>query len=230
MLVVLETLTPTERAVFVLCEVFALAYAEIAQAVDKRPAAVRQIAHRARAHVAARRPRGVVSAARTRGALAAFQRAVDTGELQHLLAVLAPEVVFLADGGGIVRAAPRPVVGADKVVRLLAVGLDLVGAESSLQPAPVNGAPALLLRLNGELDGVLAVRIEGGLVSGLYYVRNPEKLARLQQQTTMRRCAPTHPVAALPDRSPTHHLGPQRHPAPSPAHPGRESTTVRLPY
>ena len=82
MLLVLETLTPTERAVFVLREVFALEYDEIAEAVGKTPAAVRQIAHRARAHVAARRPRGGVSAAETRGALQAFQRAIETGDLQ----------------------------------------------------------------------------------------------------------------------------------------------------
>ena len=93
MLLVLETLTPPERAVFVLREVFDLEYDEIAEAVDKSPAAVRQIAHRARAHVAARRPRGVVSPAETRAALAAFQRAAETGDLQGLLDILAPDVV-----------------------------------------------------------------------------------------------------------------------------------------
>src|ERR1700758_2726629 len=104
MLLVLETLAPTERAVFVLRDVFDLGYDEIAQAVDKSPAAVRQIAHRARGHVAARRPREVVSAADTRSAIEAFQRAVATGELQDLLDILAPDVVFLGDGGGVVQA------------------------------------------------------------------------------------------------------------------------------
>ena len=104
MLLVLETLTPTERAVFVLREVFDLAYDEIAEAVGKSPAAVRQIAHRARAHVAARRPRGVVSAAETRDALEAFQRAAETGDLQSLLDILAPDVVLLGDGGGVKQA------------------------------------------------------------------------------------------------------------------------------
>jgi RNA polymerase sigma-70 factor (TIGR02957 family) len=187
MLLVLETLTPTERAVFVLREVFDLAYDEIAEAVDKSPAAVRQVAHRARAHVAARRPRGVVSPAETRNALKAFQRAADTGDLQGLLDILAPDVVFLGDGGGVVQAALRPVVGADRVVRLFAVGLDLVGAAVSVEPVQVNGYPALLVRLNGEIDGVLAVRIEGGLVTGLYYVRNPEKLSRVQRETAVSR-------------------------------------------
>ena len=187
MLLVLETLTPTERAVFVLREVFDLEYDEIAEAVDKSPAAVRQIAHRARAHVAARRPRGVVSAAETRAALEALQRAVDTGDLQHLLDVLAPDVVFLGDGGGVKRAALAPVVGADRVARLLAAGLGRVAAAVSLQPAQVNGYPALVLRLNGEIDGVLAVRIDDGLVTGLYYVRNPEKLSHIERETAVSR-------------------------------------------
>jgi RNA polymerase sigma-70 factor (ECF subfamily) len=186
MLLVLETLTPTERAVFVLREVFDLAYDEIAEAVDKSPAAVRQIAHRARAHVAARRPRGVVSPAEYRGALQAFQRAVDTGDLQSLLDILAPDVVFLGDGGGVKQAALRPIVGADRVARL-AAKLGRVAAAVSLQPVQVNGYPALIMRLNGEVDGVLAVRIDGGLVTGLYYVRNPEKLSRVERETAVSR-------------------------------------------
>src|SRR3954449_2893384 len=145
MLLVLETLGPTERAVFVLREVFDVGYDEIAQAVDKSPAAVRQIAHRARAHVAARRPRGAVSAAESRGALAAFQRAVETGDLQHLLDILAPDVVFLGDGGGVARAVQAPAVGADSVGRLLAVGLGRLAA-TPLEPAQVNGHPALIIR------------------------------------------------------------------------------------
>ncbi len=111
MLLVLETLTPAERAVFVRREVFDLGYGEIAEAVGKSPAAVRQIAHRARAHVAARRPRGAVSAAETRSALDAFQRAVETGDLQGLLDMLAPDAVLLTDGGGVKRAAVRPIAG-----------------------------------------------------------------------------------------------------------------------
>ncbi|MCO5967264.1 RNA polymerase sigma-70 factor [Actinoallomurus sp. WRP6H-15] len=186
MLLVMETLTPTERAVFVLREVFDLAYDEIAQAVDKSPAAVRQIAHRARSHVAARRPRGVVSATETRGALEAFQRAVATGDLQSLLDVLAPDVVFLGDGGGIKEAAPAPITGADRVAPLV-TGLRRFGASASLRPAHVNGHPALILRLDGEIDTVIAVRIDGGLITGLYAVRNPEKLSRVERETTLRR-------------------------------------------
>ncbi|MGW5671439.1 RNA polymerase sigma-70 factor [Micromonospora sp. NPDC003776] len=187
MLLVLETLTPTERAVFVLRDVFDLAYDEIAEAVDKSPATVRQIAHRARAHVAARRPRGAASAAQTRDALAAFQRAVETGDLQQLLDVLAPDVVFLGDGGGVVQAVLRPIVGADKVARLLTAGRDRIATVVSLQPAQVNGHPALILRLNGELDTVIAARIDDGLVTGLYAVRNPEKLSRIERETAVSR-------------------------------------------
>jgi RNA polymerase sigma-70 factor (TIGR02957 family) len=186
MLLVLETLAPAERAVFVLREVFDLGYDEIAEAVGKSPVAVRQIAHRARAHVAARRPRGVVSPAETRHALEAFQRAAETGDLQHLLDILAPDVVFLGDGGGIKQAIPRPVVGAGQVARLLAAGLAKITA-ASLQPAHVNGYPALILRLNGEIDTVIAVRIDDGLITGLYAIRNPEKLSHMEQETTLRR-------------------------------------------
>jgi RNA polymerase sigma-70 factor (TIGR02957 family) len=187
MLLVLETLTPAERAVFVLREVFDLAYDEIADAVGKSPAGVRQIAHRARAHVAARRPRGVVSAAEARDALAAFQRATETGDLQPLLDILAPDVVFLGDGGGVVQAVPVPVVGAGKVARLLAIGLGRIAGTASLQPAQVNGYPALIIRFNGEIDTVIAVRIDDGLITGLYAVRNPEKLSHMERETTLRR-------------------------------------------
>ena len=187
MLLVLETLAPTERAVFVLREVFDLGYEEIAEAVGKSPAAVRQIAHRARDHVAARRPRGDVTSAETRDALAAFLRAAETGDLQSLLDVLAPDVVFLGDGGGVKQAVRAPVVGADKVSRLLALGLPRIAAEATVQSAQVNGYPALILRINGEVDTVIAVRIDDGLVSGLYAVRNPAKLSHMEQETALRR-------------------------------------------
>jgi RNA polymerase sigma-70 factor (TIGR02957 family) len=187
MLLVLETLTPTERAVFVLREVFELAYDEIAEAVGKSPAGVRQVAHRARAHVAARRPRGVVSPAETRGALEAFQRAAETGNLQGLLDILAPDVVFLGDGGGVVQAVLAPVVGAGRVARVLAAGLDRIATAGSLQPAQVNGYPALIVRFDGEIDTVITVRIDEGLITGLYAVRNPEKLLRMEQETALSR-------------------------------------------
>jgi RNA polymerase sigma-70 factor (ECF subfamily) len=180
---VLETLTPTERAVFVLREVFDLAYDEIAQAVDKNPAAVRQIALRARAHVASRRPRGVVSASETRHPVEAFQRAIEMGDLQRLLDILAPNVVFLGDGGGIVEATLAPVVGADLVADILA----RISAAASVQPVQVNGHPALIIRLNRELDTVMAACVNDGLITGLYAVRNPEKLSHMQHETALHR-------------------------------------------
>jgi RNA polymerase sigma-70 factor (TIGR02957 family) len=187
MLLVLETLAPAERAVFVLREVFDLGYVEIAEAVDKSPAAVRQIARRARVHVAARRPRGVVSPAETRAALAAFQRAIETGDLQSLIDMLAPDVVMLGDGGGVKQAVVRPIVGADHVARLLAIGLPRISGEASVEPVQINGGPALIIRLNGEIDTVVAVRIDDGLISGLYAVRNPEKLLRVDRETAVSR-------------------------------------------
>lgn len=189
MLLVLETLAPTERAVFVLRDVFDVGYDEIAETVDRTPATVRQIAHRARAHVAARRPRRTVSAVETRDALDAFRRAVETGDLRSLLAVLAEDVVLVGDGGGIRQAIPRPVTGADKVARLLAGGWRRVAEAASMAPAQVNGYPALLVRLDGELDTVVAVRLDDGLITGLYAVRNPEKLSRMSRETTLSRRA-----------------------------------------
>ncbi|WP_175041282.1 RNA polymerase sigma-70 factor [Nocardia terpenica] len=186
MLLVLETLTPVERAVFVLREVFDLGYDEIAEAVDKSPGAVRQIAHRARGHVAARRPREVVSAADTRGALDAFRRAIETGELQDLFDLLAPDVVLLGDGGGIKQAVPRPITGADRVARLLAIGLPKLRGLALVEPVQVNGYPALLFRVDGEIEQIVTVRMDDGLVTELYVVRNPEKLSRLERETALR--------------------------------------------
>jgi RNA polymerase sigma-70 factor (ECF subfamily) len=187
MLLVLETLSPTERAVFVLREVFDLQYEEIAAAVDKSAVAVRQIAHRARAHVAERRPRGTASAADSRRALEAFQRAIETGDLKGLIDQLAPDVVMLGDGGGIKQAVVRPIAGAAAVARLLTIGLPHIGGRAAVERVQINGGPALLIRLDGELEQIVAVRIDDGLISGLYVVRNPEKLSRVERETAMSR-------------------------------------------
>ncbi|MEU9290795.1 RNA polymerase sigma-70 factor [Streptomyces sp. NPDC048275] len=185
LMLVLETLSPTERAVFVLREVFDVGYDEIAAAVDKSPAAVRQIAHRARRHVDARRPRQVVSRDETRAALESFQRVLETGDPQGLLDVLAPEVVLVSDGGGIKQAALRPITGADKVARFMVGGLGKNEHPITVAPTVVNGNPALLVHLDGELDGVLAARVEDARITGLYYVRNPEKLSRVASETPL---------------------------------------------
>ncbi|WP_229074771.1 RNA polymerase sigma-70 factor [Actinoplanes sp. DH11] len=186
LLLVLETLSPTERAVFVLREAFGVSYDEIAAAVDKSPAAVRQIASRARRHVDARRPRQVVPAQRTRAVLDAFRRALETGDPQALLNVLAPDVVLIADAGGRKQSAPRPIVGADKLARfLLAAGTPRTGGVLSASATTINGSPALFLHLDGVVDGVMAVRIEDELITGIYYVRNPDKLTRVTEETPL---------------------------------------------
>jgi RNA polymerase sigma-70 factor (ECF subfamily) len=185
MMLVLETLSPTERAVFVLREAFDVSYDEIAAAVDKSPAAVRQIAHRARQHVDARRPRKVVSPSETRAALEAFQRALETRDLQGLLDVLAPEVVLVSDGGGVKQAALRPIIGAEKVVRFIVGGSGKTEGTLTSDPTVVNGNLALVVRLDGEIDGVVAIRVEDARITGLYYVRNPEKLTRVESETPL---------------------------------------------
>ncbi|MFJ6794957.1 RNA polymerase sigma-70 factor [Streptomyces sp. NPDC091268] len=185
MMLVLETLSPTERAVFVLREAFDVGYEEIAEAVDKSPAAVRQIAHRARRHVDARRPRRVVSSSEARAALESFRRSLETGDLQGLFDVLAPSVVYIGDGGGVKQAAPRPIVGIDKVARLMAAVAGRIGSTLELGPTMVNGTPALLVRMDGAVDGILAVSVEEGRITGIYFVRNPQKLTHVDSETPL---------------------------------------------
>lgn len=185
LMIVLETLSPTERAVFVLREAFDVGYDEIAAAVDKSPAAVRQIAYRARRRVDARRPRQVVSPSQIRAVLESFRRALETQDQQGLLDVLAPEVVLVSDGGGVKRAALRPVIGVEKVVRYILGGLGKTEVALTGDPTVVNGNPALVLRVDGEMDGVLAIRVEDARITGLYYVRNPEKLTRVESETPL---------------------------------------------
>ncbi|WP_214105532.1 RNA polymerase sigma-70 factor [Acrocarpospora catenulata] len=185
LMIVLERLSPTERAVFVLREAFDVGYDEIAAALGKSPAAVRQIAHRARRHVDASRPREVVSPGEARTVLESCRRALETRDLQGLLEVLAPDVVYVADGGGVKQAALRPVVGAEKVVRMIFGAVGKYPGVVTVGPAVVNGSPALVVRLDGEIDGVLAIRVEDARISGLYYVRNPEKLTRVESETPL---------------------------------------------
>jgi RNA polymerase sigma-70 factor (ECF subfamily) len=177
MLTVLETLDPTERAVFVLREVFDLPYDEIAAAVDKSPAAVRQIAHRAREHVAARRPRMQVSRAEQRAVIERFLVALRNGDVQGLLDVLAPEVVLRSDGGGVVAAARHPIEGAEGVARFLAL-LAKIAPGARLDTVWLNGAPAARIDFAGEITAVSLV-IEGGRITRIYAIRNPHKLTRL---------------------------------------------------
>ncbi|MGN0062895.1 MAG: RNA polymerase sigma-70 factor [Nocardioides sp.] len=174
MLLVLETLGEVERAVFVLREVFDVPYEEIAAAVDRTPDNVRQIARRARAHVEARRPRAEVTREQGAAVVARFRAAVAGGDLQELLDVLAPDVVLHTDGGGHVQAALRPIFGVEKVLRFLA---GVMPADVTTVPVDVNGSPGLALHVGGRLDAIATARVEGGVVTELYVVRNPEKLA-----------------------------------------------------
>jgi len=186
MLTVLETLGPTERAVFVLREVFETPYDEIAEAVGKTPAGVRQIAHRARAHVVARRPRAQVSRAEQEAVVERFLAAVRGGDLQGLLDVLAPDVVGVADGGGVVAAFKRPIKGADRVSHLLGL---LVKSAVDFEAIPMwlNGAPAARFVLDGELYGVANLVIEDGRITRMYTILNPHKLARIGEMAELSR-------------------------------------------
>jgi len=187
MLLVLETLTPTERAVFVLREVFDLPYDEIGAAVDKTAAAVRQIAHRARSHVEARRPREVVGSAERAAVIERFRAAITTGDLQGLMDVLAPDVVLITDGGGIKQAALRPIHGPDKVLRFLQAVMAQAPGRPGVESTRVNGATGLRILLDDELDTIATMRIDNGLVTGLYLVRNPDKLDRVSEEVPLSR-------------------------------------------
>lgn len=186
MMLVLETLGPLERAVFVLREVFDFTYDEIAEAIDRRTDAVRQIARRARNHVAARRPRVEVTATEAAAAVERFRVAASTGDVQALVDVLAPDVVFLADGGGRVTAARRPVVGIDHTVRFLQ-GLLAQYPGARLEPAVVNGSPGLRVMDGDALDGALSFAFDGPRIRAAYYVRNPDKLARFADPIRLER-------------------------------------------
>ena len=150
LMLVLETLSPTERAVFVLREAFDVGYDEIADAVGKTPAAVRQIAHRARQHVDARRPREAVSPTQARAALESFRHALETRDLQGLLDVLAPEVVLVSDRGGVKQAAPRPITGAEEAARFIVGGTATAEVRRRAQTVPFLTPGCRVLRRCGS--------------------------------------------------------------------------------
>ncbi len=127
----------------------------------------------------------MVSPGATRAALESFRRALETGNPQDLLDVLAPQIVLVSDGGGLKRAALRPIVGAENVFRFYFGGSHENRGTITCEPTVVNGGPALVVRLDGELDGVMAVRVEDARITGLYYVRNPQKLTRIASETTL---------------------------------------------
>lgn len=189
MLLVMETLSPLERAVFVLREAFDYSFAEIAAMLDRSEAAVRQLLSRARSHVHEKRSRYPLDDGARRGIAENFLAACTGGDIRPLLALLAPDVVLVADGGGVVSAARRPVEGADNVARFVlgivrkyaeavAKGQDL-GIE--VVPDGVNGAPAIIAHLDGRVVYVYTLELdERGLVTDIFGMANPAKLAAVQ--------------------------------------------------
>jgi RNA polymerase sigma-70 factor (TIGR02957 family) len=184
MLTVLETLGPAERAVFVLREVFETPYEEIAEVVGKTPGAVRQIARRARGHVAARRPRMQVDRAEQQAAVEKFMTAISSGDVRSLVQVLAPDVVMITDGGGVVAAARKPITGAEKVLTYLARALQV--PDFAATAAWFNGMPGARIHVDGA-PAALSLVVEDGLITRIYAVRNPHKLGRLDTVAELRR-------------------------------------------
>jgi RNA polymerase sigma-70 factor (ECF subfamily) len=186
MLTVLETLRPTERAVLVLHEVFDVPYEEIAEAIGREIAAVRQIAHRAREHVAARRPRMAVSRVEQQRVVDRFLAALTGGDLQGLMDVLAPDVVVTADGGGLAPAALRPVRGRQRVANALSRFAQLAPGVEITTPL-LNGMVAARIDSGGEFDTAMAFIVEDGLITRMFAMRNPDKLGRLDEVAELRR-------------------------------------------
>ncbi|MFD5399394.1 RNA polymerase sigma factor SigJ [Streptomyces sp. NPDC127097] len=182
LLTVLERLTPAERTAFILHDVFAVPFPEIAEAVGRTPESVRQLASRARRRVRAEAPRRTVDRAEHRRTVEAFLSAVMGGDFEALLSVLDPEVVWRTDGGGKVSAARRPVLGREKVARFVQ-GLVTRGAEREglrVAPAEVNGATGLVLvDPAGEQSGVFAFTVHDGRITEVDAVLNPDKLGHL---------------------------------------------------
>lgn len=190
MLVVLETLSPDERAVFVLREVFGFSHDEIASAIGRSSASVRQLAHRAREHVQARRRRfDPVDPQRSMELTAQFFATAATGDVDALITMLAPDVVWTADSDGKASAARRPVLGADRVARLVLGLIRGAGELGRVEPAFYNGAAALVLYLGDNLEGIISVELTDGRISHLYAMRNPEKLGGIKVARELSRLA-----------------------------------------
>ncbi|WP_329439100.1 RNA polymerase sigma factor SigJ [Streptomyces canus] len=187
MLVVLESLSPLERAVFVLHEVFGYAHPEIAEIIDRTPAAVRQLAHRARAHVHARRPLYEAHPRVRREATERFVRAAVGGDIAELMEILAPDVTVWTDGGGMRKQALRPVHGREKAARLLNGYAKRGGAQAlglELRYRRVNGDDAAVLFDHDSPYAVIVLDLtpEGDRVSNLFVVTNPDKLTHVQKE------------------------------------------------
>jgi len=191
MLVVLETLTPLERAVFVLREAFGMPYAEIGEVIGRKEVAVRQLARRARGHIQERRSRFDADQSEQRRVTERFLEATSTGNLDALMAVLSPGATLVADGGGRALAPRRPVRGAEKVARFLlavateermarflrSVGSEPVAANLRVHVSQINGGPGILVVSGDKPISALVLDISDGVVRTIHLVANPEKLA-----------------------------------------------------
>lgn len=184
-LVVLERLSPIERAVFLLREVFDYNYDEIAQMVGKSPANCRQILRRSRQHIADQRPRFPVSHQQQEQIAAQFLEASSQGSLQDLLTLLAKDVTFWSDGGGQVVAALKPLQGAMKVARFLLAIRSKWLSTSVAHVIEVNGQPGILYRVNDDIHSVMTFEIVDSYIQSIYSVRNPEKLKRICKITSL---------------------------------------------
>jgi RNA polymerase sigma-70 factor (ECF subfamily) len=184
MLVVLETLSPLERAVFVLREAFGMPYAEIGEVFGRKEEAVRQLAHRARDHVRERGARFEADQETHRHVTERFLEAAVGGDVEALMEVLAPGVTLVADGGGRARAPRRPVHGADNVARFLAAVATRPGQDVRARIAQVNGGPGIVVTSEGEPVAALVLDVAGGVVRTVHLVANPEKLAGLRAPDT----------------------------------------------
>lgn len=176
MLVVLESLSPLERAAFILREVFAESFEDIATTLDRSPAAVRQLVHRARNHVATGAPRHPVDQTTHRRVAEALLAAIQGGSMEQLLTLLSPDVVLVSDGGGQRSAALRPIRSVQKVVRFLAGILAKQDVQYEFRLVDVNGEPALATFGPDGLDSIGTIRVDDGVVTDIFLVRNPDKL------------------------------------------------------
>ncbi|MFE3451889.1 RNA polymerase sigma-70 factor [Nonomuraea sp. NPDC059194] len=190
MLVVLESLSPLERAVFVLKEVFDFSHAEIAQAVERSEAAVRQAAHRAREHVQARRPRFTADRSRQREVTERFFAAATGGDINTLMELLSPNVTLWTDGGGKVRQAMRPVVGAPTVAAwFAAIGTvtyqGVEPADMNAELVEINGGPGMVFSGSGRVIATISFAFDGdGRITAIHNVANPDKLQSIADGTT----------------------------------------------
>jgi RNA polymerase sigma-70 factor (ECF subfamily) len=185
-LVLLETLSPSERAVFLLREVFEYEYAEIARMLGVSTANCRQLFHRAQARLAERRRRFEPSREAQQRLLERFLRACQVGDIAALTEVLTEDVVSWADGGGVVSAARNLVYGRESVIRLLIGLLGKAPADTRVEMAEVNGAPAILLFGGARLWNVSTFEIAGDRIQALHAVVNPQKLEYIQRQVEVR--------------------------------------------